>query len=114
MDVRAGYDLAAKTSPVIKGVIPVGEAWVRAMDTGIADKNPMETMLLREYDGTHFLRADAKAIAAWLPAEEGSSVQDRIYLIDPLGHLMMRYSVDADPGKMKKDITKLLKASSIG
>jgi len=80
----------------------------------IADKNPMETMLLREYDGTHFLRADAKAIAAWLPAEEGSSVQDRIYLIDPLGHLMMRYSVDADPGKMKKDITKLLKASSIG
>jgi len=28
-DVRAGYDLAAKVSPVIKGVIPVGEAWVR-------------------------------------------------------------------------------------
>ena len=41
-DVRAGYDLAAKTSPVIKGVIPVGEAWVRAMDAGIADSNSLD------------------------------------------------------------------------
>jgi hypothetical protein len=41
-DIRAGYDQAAKTSPVIKGVIPVGEAWVRAMDTGVADKNPLD------------------------------------------------------------------------
>jgi hypothetical protein len=41
-DIRAGYDQAAKTSPVIKGVIPVGEAWVRAMDAGVADKNPMD------------------------------------------------------------------------
>lgn len=41
-DVRAGYDLAAKTGPVIKGVILVGEAWVRATDTGVADKNPMD------------------------------------------------------------------------
>ena len=41
-DVRAGYDLAAKTSPVIRGVIPVGEAWVRAMDAGIADSNSLD------------------------------------------------------------------------
>jgi len=80
----------------------------------ITDQNPMQTMLLREYDGTHFLRADAKAVHGWLPTEEGGSVQDRIYLMDPLGNLMMRYSVDADPNKIKKDISKLLKASSIG
>jgi hypothetical protein len=41
-DVRAGYDLAAKSSPVIKGVIPVGEAWVRAMDAGVADNNSLD------------------------------------------------------------------------
>lgn len=80
----------------------------------ITDPNPMETTLLREYDGTHFLRVDAKAVSAWLPIEEGGSVQDRIYLIDPLGNLMMRYPVDADPNKIKKDIAKLLKASAIG
>lgn len=80
----------------------------------ITDQKPMETILLREYDGTHFLRTDAKALEAWLPTEEGGNVQDRLYLIDPLGNLMMRYPVDADPGKIKKDISKLLKASSIG
>ncbi|WP_341476991.1 cytochrome C oxidase subunit I [Solimicrobium silvestre] len=80
----------------------------------ITDQNPMETSLLREYDGTHVLRADAKNVEAWLPAEQGSTMQDRLYLIDPLGNLMMRYSVDADPYKIKKDLDKLLKASSIG
>jgi hypothetical protein len=41
-DVRAAYDLAAKTSPAIKGVIPVGEAWLRAIDAGLADANPLD------------------------------------------------------------------------
>lgn len=41
-DVRAGYDLAAATSPVIKSVIPVGEAFNRAMQTGVADPNPYD------------------------------------------------------------------------
>ncbi len=80
----------------------------------ITDENPIETSLLREYDGTHFLRAAARPVEAWLPAEAGARVQDRIYLIDPLGNLMMRYPVDPDPAKIKNDMTKLLKASSIG
>jgi Domain of unknown function (DUF4886) len=41
-DVRAAYDKAAATSPAIKSVIPVGEAWTRAMDTGVADPNPYD------------------------------------------------------------------------
>jgi hypothetical protein len=76
--------------------------------------NPLETSLLKIYDGTHFLPSSAKTLETRLPAEEGSTIYDRIYLIDPLGNLMMRYSADADPNKIKKDITKLLKASSIG
>jgi hypothetical protein len=42
MDVRAGYNLAAATSPVIHAVIPVGEAWNRAVKTGLAVANPYE------------------------------------------------------------------------
>ncbi|MET3108890.1 cytochrome oxidase Cu insertion factor (SCO1/SenC/PrrC family) [Oxalobacteraceae bacterium GrIS 2.11] len=80
----------------------------------VPDQLPLETILIREYDGMHILRVDAKALDAWLPAESGTSIQDRLYLIDPLGNLMMRYPVDADPNKIKKDIAKLLKASSIG
>ena len=41
-DVRAGYDLAAAGTPGIKGIVPVGEAWVRAMQTGLADTNPYD------------------------------------------------------------------------
>jgi len=41
-DVRAGYDKAKATSPAIKSVIPVGDAWMRAFDTGVADPNPYD------------------------------------------------------------------------
>ena len=40
-DVRAAYDRAAKGAAV-KMVIPVGEAWTRAMQTGVADPNPYD------------------------------------------------------------------------
>ncbi len=44
-DVRAGYEqAAAAAAPTVKGVIPVGDAWLRAMAQGVADANP--------YDGT--------------------------------------------------------------
>lgn len=40
-DVRRGYDAAAAAAGPIS-VIPVGEAWLRAMDTGVADPNPYD------------------------------------------------------------------------
>jgi hypothetical protein len=41
-DVRAGNDKAAAIHPAIKGVVPVGEAWQRAIQTGVADRNPYD------------------------------------------------------------------------
>lgn len=80
----------------------------------ITDGAPVQTMLMREYDGTDMLRVDAARLAAWLPLEQGGALEDHIYVIDPRGNLMMRFPKDADPGKMKKDISKLLRASAIG
>jgi glutathione peroxidase-family protein len=80
----------------------------------ITDKAPLETILMREYDGTQMLRADPRAVKAWLPVEQGTRVEDHIYMIDPLGNLMMRFPKDADPNKIKKDLAKLLRASRIG
>jgi peroxiredoxin len=80
----------------------------------ITDQEPLDTIVIREYDGTHMLRADAKSVANWLPADPGTSVSDHIYMIDPLGHLMMRFPKDPEPRKVHKDIYKLLKASSVG
>jgi hypothetical protein len=57
-DVRDGYNLAAAGSAGIKAVIPVGDAWVRAMHTGFADPNPYDgidagKINLWTFDGYH-------------------------------------------------------------
>jgi hypothetical protein len=39
---------------------------------------------------------------------------DRILMVDPLGNLMMRFPARADPNKMKKDVSRLLRASRVG
>jgi hypothetical protein len=41
-DVRAGYDKAAAGAPAVKSVIPVGEAFTRAIQAGVADANPYD------------------------------------------------------------------------
>ena len=40
-DLRAGADKAA-ADPAIKGVLPVGDAWIRAIHDGIADADPYD------------------------------------------------------------------------
>ena len=42
LDVRAGYDKADLASDAISGVIPVGQAWNRAIASGLADANPYD------------------------------------------------------------------------
>lgn len=51
-DIRAGYDRTAAACPSVKDVIPVGQAWNRAIVTGFADADP--------YDGI-----DAGKIDLW-------------------------------------------------
>ncbi len=80
----------------------------------ITDGRPIETMLMRQFDGTRLLRAKLEAVRTWLPVEPGTTAADHIYLVDPMGNLMMRFPKDADPNKIKKDLSKVLRASSIG
>ncbi len=58
-------------------------------------------------------RPDLAPLLAALPADlprDGSE----ILLVDPLGNLMMRFPLDADPRGMLEDIRKLLRLSRIG
>jgi len=41
-DLRHAYDEAAALTPTVRGVIPVGDAFVRAMREGVADDNPYD------------------------------------------------------------------------
>jgi hypothetical protein len=78
----------------------------------ILDEAPLETLLMREYDGTRMLRAAGSPLLAEFPPAGG--VRDHIYVIDPHGNLMLRFPKDADPRKMNKDLARLLRASRIG
>jgi hypothetical protein len=41
-------------------------------------------------------------------------MEDYLFLIDPMGNLMMRFPADGDPARIRKDIGRLLKASRVG
>ena len=45
---------------------------------------------------------------------ESSMHADRIYLVDPLGHLMMSYAPNTEPALIRKDIIRLMKYSWAG
>src|SRR5258708_38562888 len=49
-----------------------------------------------------------------LPTRPGAVNSHRVYLIDPLGNIMMFYEADARPKGMLEDMKRLLRLSSIG
>jgi hypothetical protein len=49
-----------------------------------------------------------------LPMRPGAVNSHRVYLIDPLGNVMMFYGADAKPKGMLEDMKRLLRLSSIG
>ena len=63
-----------------------------------------------EYAGTHEVLLADRAILARLPAPADAT--DHIFIVDPLGNLMMRYPPDPDPSRMKRDIGRLLRVSA--
>ena len=78
----------------------------------ISDDAALREALLRNYPGMHVARAAGSALIARLPASR--DVRDHIYLVDPLGKVMLRYPRDPDPSRMKKDLERLLKVSQVG
>jgi hypothetical protein len=61
---------------------------------------------------THILRVPAAALADWLSPEVGESLESHLYIVDPMGMWMMRAPVNPDPARLKRDIDRLLRASS--
>jgi len=59
--------------------------------------------LLAAIEGTHRARLSDPAF-----------VPEHIYLVDPLGNLMLRFPRDPDPSRMIRDLQRLLKYSRIG
>ncbi|MGE5865606.1 MAG: SCO family protein [Rhizobacter sp.] len=58
------------------------------------------------------LRVPAEALAGWLQPAAGQALADHFYVVDPMGNWMMRFPADPQPAKVKRDLEKLLRASS--
>ena len=78
----------------------------------VTDDTPLSTVLMREYEGTHFVRAPAEAIRIWMSAANVSDLDGHVWLVDPMGNLMMRWPRDPDARRVKGDLARLLTASS--
>ena len=66
--------------------------------------------LLAAIEGTRIVRLKNIGGAGDFPGYPSR----HIYVIDPLGNLMMRFPQDPDPSRMVKDLQRLLKSSRIG
>jgi len=74
----------------------------------IAQGAPLAPSLGAQHPGL-VVATIAREVLATLPG-----AGDAIYVIDPLGNLVMRYDAEPDAKGVAKDLTRLLKASAIG
>ena len=83
----------------------------------LTDDGTPDPAIIAEHEGLWVVRLGKRAdqdvlVENWLSVATRSS--SNIWLVDPLGNLMMRFPDNPDPNGIKKDINRLLKASRIG
>lgn len=87
----------------------IDKLWLITDDAPIA---PALRAALDAAPATTVLRVPAPALQQWLAPAPGESLESHVYVVDPMGQWMMRAPPRADPAKFKRDIDKLLRASS--
>jgi hypothetical protein len=65
-----------------------------------------------EEAGVQMLRVPAPALARWLEPAAGQALEAHLYVVDPMGKWMMRPPVEPQPARLKRDLDRLLRASS--
>lgn len=83
----------------------------------LSDSKEIESLgkKLIEYPQMKVLKGDKTTLSLLLNTFEIDEVGDpqrNIYLVDPLGNLMMRYKPGVEPAGMRKDLERLLKYSN--
>ncbi len=77
----------------------------------INDNVTPDVELAKQHEGAFFVNAKDSEILSFIETKE---LQTRhIYLIDPIGNLMMRFPENVDGTKMGKDIKRLLHVSQL-
>jgi hypothetical protein len=77
----------------------------------VTDAAPVAPALVAAFDGTVIVRAPAPAVDRWLGSTDADAA-GHVWLVDPMGNLMLRWPRDPEPARVKKDLARLLTASS--
>ncbi len=83
--------------------------WLIPDDAAVPDK------LLAAVQEATVLRVPSADLAGWLAPASGHQLADHLYLVDPLGHWMMRFPPNLDvagAARVKRDLERLLRASN--
>lgn len=78
------------------------------------DAAPASTLLPALAQAT-VLRVKAQDLQQWLPPSPSQRLEAHLYVVDPLGNLMLRFPADMDAAgaaKAKRDLERVLKASA--
>ena len=78
----------------------------------LSDDDAVAPGTASRYEGMWIVRGRGTGLVDHFPARD--TVRHHIYLVDPLGNLMLRFPANPDERLMIKDFTRLLKASRIG
>lgn len=78
----------------------------------VTDSGTPDPKLLKSHAGLRVWQATEPAFVRQFPMQHAGA--HHVYLVDPLGNLMLRFPEHPDPKGMIKDMKLLLKASQIG
>jgi cytochrome oxidase Cu insertion factor (SCO1/SenC/PrrC family) len=77
----------------------------------------LQQLLQTKYKGTLYVVAQANQFQQIMPDPAMSKLaltQGYLYLVDPLGNIMMGYAMSTNPSDILKDLQRLLRVSQIG
>lgn len=80
--------------------------------TGEAPVRPELLQAATATPGLNIWRVDGAGLARWLAPAPGQALEDHFYIVDPMGEWMMRSPAPADPARLKRDLARLVRASS--
>jgi hypothetical protein len=80
----------------------------------ITDSSTVDAKLKPALTEATVLRTSPGALTQWLPPASNQRLEEHLYVVDPLGNLMMRFPANMDAAgaaKAKRDLDRLLRAS---
>lgn len=81
----------------------------------VPDQTPVRPALLPALGQATVLRVPGELLSGWLEPAQGHRLHEHLFLVDPLGNLMMRFPASLDAAtapQAKRDLDRLMRASA--